>query len=898
MTDHDFLALACPRCGGELRQESNYAYRCICCNRPWENQALHSYERIFESVEEALRAQRMEDMARYKRMLYTETRKEFISSKETKSLCKKVLAIDDTDFYALFYLASCQDDESLGQFAAELNFREHGEDLDEILEYLLKGLKPSWILPVSHLIEAYKENSNMERYNHYREIFHEKAEAVQEGVFETTLPRDIFVAYSSKDIQKVMELVEILENKENAFSCFVAARNLRHGIDTVENYKTELQNAMTHCKSVVFVSSKHSRSLSCDAYKEIVYIQDHEPEKLRVEYLIEPYTGTNVENTFKHFFEGREYCTSPHEVAKRIAKLFTLGEETMLTPKDFNGTVKYCVECKQKNALSSRFCKKCKGTKFISTYEEYIGLKSKYCKKCGNPAEKDSYYCDHCGSEEFFPTKQAYDEYVFALQKAEADRKAQEAERRAREEAERKARVEAERKAQKEAEHKARVEAERKARAEAEQKAKAEAERKARAEAERRAQEEERKAREKAERQAKPRKGRKAIAVFCAVVVILSASIAIGATALSNADHDDTTTSNHTQTTTTSATTETTIETTTTEKPVEANPLLSNFAYNGTKLTGYIGSATEVVIPDYFTEIGKKAFQNCSSLTSIKIPNSVTSIGEYAFSNCSSLTSITIPNSVKAIGGGAFSYCSGLTSITIPNSVTSIGISVFQNCSSLTSITIPDSVTSIGLWAFADCSGLTSIKISDSLASIGLSAFFGCSSLTNITIPDSVTSIGFRAFYGCSSLTSITIPDSVTSIGEMTFYNCSSLTSITIPNSVTAIGDSAFYDCGSLTRITIPDSVTAIGNSAFSGCSSLTRITIPDSVIWIEDAAFYGCSGLMSIRIPKSVEEMGEYVFRGCSNLQYINCEHSQKPTGWNAVWYNNHSESIIRWGQ
>jgi len=296
---------------------------------------------------------------------------------------------------------------------------------------------------------------------------------------------------------------------------------------------------------------------------------------------------------------------------------------------------------------------------------------------------------------------------------------------------------------------------------------------------------------------------------------------------------------------------------------------------NSIVITGYIGTSMQIIIPSEIdgisvTDIGTRAFYNCSSLTDITIPNSLVNIGDWAFYGCSSLTSITIPDKVASIGEGAFAYCSSLLNIFVsPNNA------IYEQINGV----LYDKFKKV-LHSFPCGKAETDYQIPDGILIIENWAFLSCSSLTRITIPDSMTSIGERAFATCTSLTSITIPHNVKNIGLEAFVYCSSLLNIFVsPDNAVyeqingVLFDKALkmihsYPCGKEeTSYLIPDDTLIIGVGAFSGCRGLTNIMIPDNAITIEEEAFAFCSNLTSISIMDSVTSIGDRAFDGCPNL-------------------------------
>ena len=94
---------------------------------------------------------------------------------------------------------------------------------------------------------------------------------------------------------------------------------------------------------------------------------------------------------------------------------------------------------------------------------------------------------------------------------------------------------------------------------------------------------------------------------------------------------------------------------------------------NGLTAKRYVGSETEVTVPDGVDSIGDSAFHRCTGLSNIVIPDSVVSIGDSAFYGCTGLTKLALPQGLKEIGGNAFLGCEGLSYIDIPDGVETVG---------------------------------------------------------------------------------------------------------------------------------------------------------------------------------------------------------------------------------
>ena len=691
----------CPTCGGTLQKQDD-KYVCDFCQGEYSTEKIENYaDKITKLFDEA----KIELISNARKNLYKAVTAQYISSQEVHECCLEIKKYLPDDFQAMFYNASVTaTPKKVASLIKKINIKEHFESLDVILNYLIKSLKTEYVTVISVLIEnAYKE-VDLTKYSKYSNMLEIEAEKLDNCVYLTTYPRDVFVAYSSKDIDKALELVEILE--EQGLSCFISVRNLRHGAGARENYESALQEAMNNCTSFVFVSSMNSRNQSCDALRvEIPYIKKldfenavghsrsvyssipYELKRPRVEYRLEESNRLlAADRIVNEFFEGYERAYTPMDVAERVMRQSTpFSTESQMqaertTSQASSDSVKYCVACLTECSANARFCHSCGENSFVNTKKEAELTKelNELRNQRQQPKQEELHTFvaadaskEQPKKENTQPQKQAVEPPKQAVEPPKQEKK-----------------LKSESVASLDRESTAGLEF-----------------------------------KLNADGKSYTLVGKGSCTVdnifvdqYKGMPVTCIGERAFAQLPVKSITFGDSVTT------------------------IEKNAFF------------WSRTLERVTFSDSIKVIGYAAFQCCKKLENVILPNKLTKIEPFAFGECDKFTSITVPDTVNSIGLGAFKKCINLNSIKLSNNIQSIEGFLFEECVNISSIVIPNGVTQIRLEAFRGCTKLRNIVIPDNVKDISKEAFKDCVNLESVVMGKGVNSISDNAFHGCKKL--------------------------------------------------------------------------------------------------------------------------------------------------
>lgn len=338
-----------------------------------------------------------------------------------------------------------------------------------------------------------------------------------------------------------------------------------------------------------------------------------------------------------------------------------------------------------------------------------------------------------------------------------------------------------------------------------------------------------------------------------------------------------------------------------------------SWAMGGSVITGYRGSAAELVLPEGVTGIGGMAFRGNQTLVSLTLPDSVTSIGSRAFEGASMLKTIHLSDNISEWGELLFGYTSAYPTL-------------YCSAGSTTARTLPASSCPQGYtdpadpdWSWAAGEGRV------------LTGYHG--SATKLRLPDDVTAIGDRAFYDNRTLACIIVPESVRSIGSQAFdvdftryagnESAYCQQHVYLPDGVTSAGSSLGYtqrttfhlslgsrtasaivDSGSILHVvddampewdwcltpdgpyyagyTGPDLSVEVPDIARGVCGYVSTpalygkrqlinaIRLPEGLTTITEYAFYTCCSLERISLPSTLTSIGPGAFADCRSLTHL----------------------------
>ena len=203
--------MRCPSCGaeGSIDRRGEKWFCAHCGTSFTDNSAERAFqkmekclcERVDGVIDDALMRQREENYYNLRSALWEKIHAPNIDSAEILRICRSIKDIAPSDFLADFFeVANSAPIAQVAAYIGSINADENELFADLIIEFVIKSLKFEYIAPLNYFIERSYRNRDLEKFEEYITRLEDEAEKVSTGIYETLMPRDVFLAYSSKDL--------------------------------------------------------------------------------------------------------------------------------------------------------------------------------------------------------------------------------------------------------------------------------------------------------------------------------------------------------------------------------------------------------------------------------------------------------------------------------------------------------------------------------------------------------------------------------------------------------------------------------------------------------------------------------------------------------------------------
>lgn len=289
------------------------------------------------------------------------------------------------------------------------------------------------------------------------------------------------------------------------------------------------------------------------------------------------------------------------------------------------------------------------------------------------------------------------------------------------------------------------------------------------------------------------------------------------------------------------------------EEPAEASPV-TDFTFSGSYITGYTGSATEIVLPTSYSIVDGQITEG----TEETITGLVWYVGQSP--NLANVKKLVIPEGYTLTSMGACQNMTALEEVSIPASLTSAGSGLFSNCKNLTKATFADGTTIVPASIFSGCEKLSEVILPESISTIKNDAFNGTAITSLDFLPGSITILENYAFANCTNLIQAVVPG-VQIVPDRLLYGCSNLVTVAFSEGTEEIGDYVLYDCTLIQNISLPSTLKAIGDHNFEAMANLTTIEINSAEIYQNPGEIVSLGA--TIRVLASIDDGTSEAFNG-----------------------------------